>query len=385
MKTNSLHAAVRDERGIALPMAMIVLVSLTALSMALITLAQTEPTIAANLQQSAQARAHAESGVTRAVWALTNPTAPGGLVDTPADALTPYNGDTFFTVGTTGGFTVRVTAGASAQERTITSVGWTPNNSSTSNTHRKVQVTLSKPPGFLDPPCAVCVAGDLQVGGNATIDSRNAGCGGGLPPSTAVQSTGTTTRQGNASSIYGYGNNTKNEVTDYAQNTGSSSAFTYTQDELNQLKEMAKANGTYYQGAQSSIPTTGGVIFIDTVDGSNFTSSTPDSNAGSLTLSGNGTYTGIIVVAGAISLSGTVTINGLVYSMNDLTLGGNVTINGAIATENRKDTASTTVDSDVTGSVTVNFNCQNVRDGGGTVNLTQWTVKNGSWLETSGY
>ena len=382
LRTN-LRVAITDERGIALPMAMMVLVSLMALSLAFVALAQTEPTIAANHAQAAQARALAESGVSRAIWALSHPASTGGLVDTPANAVAPYNGGTFFSMGN-GGFTVQVTAGAASTERTITSVGWLPSNASTHNTHRKVQVTMQGPVRTLDPPCAVCVAGDVQVGGSATIDARNGGCGSSLPPTTAVQSSGSMTQQGNASSIYGYGNNTKNQITDYAQNTGTSSNFTYTQAELDQLKALAQANGTYYRGAVTSLPTTGGVIFVDTADGSNFTSSTSDANAGSLTLNGSGTYKGIIVVAGTISLTGTITINGLVYAMNDLNLGGNVTVNGGLATENRKDTNSTTVDSQATGNVTVNFNCQNVRDGGGSVSLSGWTVKSGTWLETSG-
>ena len=33
------------------------------------------------------------------------------------------------------------------------------------------------PVRFLDPPCALCVNGNIQVGGSALIDARNNGCG----------------------------------------------------------------------------------------------------------------------------------------------------------------------------------------------------------------
>jgi Tfp pilus assembly protein PilX len=61
----------RDERGVALPMAMIVLVLLTTLMVAFALLARTEPVIAHNQQRTSQALAHAEAGFERAVWALS--------------------------------------------------------------------------------------------------------------------------------------------------------------------------------------------------------------------------------------------------------------------------------------------------------------------------
>jgi hypothetical protein len=58
-----LRAVVRDERGIALVMALIVLVALTGLLLAFLTLGSVEPTIAANLSQTLQARYVAEAGI----------------------------------------------------------------------------------------------------------------------------------------------------------------------------------------------------------------------------------------------------------------------------------------------------------------------------------
>ena len=74
-----------NERGIAMPMALIVLMILTALMAAFAVLATSEPQIAANQEASAQARALAESGVSRVLWALnagqqSPPPASGALV-----------------------------------------------------------------------------------------------------------------------------------------------------------------------------------------------------------------------------------------------------------------------------------------------------------------
>jgi hypothetical protein len=385
MKTRALHTDRRlRERGVALPLAMMMLVSLMALMLAFAVLAQHEPTIAANHSHTQQALQMANSGVERALWALSNSADANGIPSSPTTAATPYNGSQYFTMNSNGGFTVQVTPGSTTSERTVTSVGWSPNNTAQNKAHRKVQVVALAPPPPLNPPCAICVAGSTQVGGNARVDSRNNGCDGGNPPAAAVQSSQTTTVQGSGD-VYGYGDNTKNqEGSDYVS-SASSSNFLYNQSNIDALKSIAKSSGTYYQGAVTSIPTSGGVIFIDTLDGTTFSSSTSDSNAGSLTLTGNSTYPGIIIVAGSISLAGNTTFNGLVYSLNDITVAGNVTVNGALVSENRKDTSSTNIDSSATGSTVVNYHCSNVATGGGTVTLpTNWLIKSQSYAEQSG-
>src|SRR5438128_10929069 len=62
---------IQDERGIAFPMAMIVMVILTSLMIAFAVLTTSESQIASSQMASAQARALAESGVERALWAMT--------------------------------------------------------------------------------------------------------------------------------------------------------------------------------------------------------------------------------------------------------------------------------------------------------------------------
>src|SRR5438874_1880903 len=83
-----LRAALTDQRGIALPLALIVMTLLTVLTLGFLGLTSTEPMITANLKRGEQALAHAEAGIERAIWALSNPT-----VDTagPNTKLTNLN------------------------------------------------------------------------------------------------------------------------------------------------------------------------------------------------------------------------------------------------------------------------------------------------------
>ncbi|PYM71993.1 MAG: hypothetical protein DME10_14190, partial [Candidatus Rokuibacteriota bacterium] len=60
----------RCQRGIALPMALMILMILSVLIAAFSMLAASEPVLATNQLQVAQARAVAESGLERAIWAL---------------------------------------------------------------------------------------------------------------------------------------------------------------------------------------------------------------------------------------------------------------------------------------------------------------------------
>src|SRR3989454_12348627 len=65
------HIVCKNERGLALPMAVLLLLVLTSLMLAFVSLAQTEPMIAKNHLLATQARAQAEAGFERAVWALS--------------------------------------------------------------------------------------------------------------------------------------------------------------------------------------------------------------------------------------------------------------------------------------------------------------------------
>src|SRR5919198_1678596 len=111
MRTFQANPRWRDQRGIALPMALIALMVLSSLIIAFAVLSQSEPTIAANQSQVAVARAMAESGMERAIWALTAGSGVSGGLDAPNNLVTaaaPYKGATLFTTGL-GGFTLQIT------------------------------------------------------------------------------------------------------------------------------------------------------------------------------------------------------------------------------------------------------------------------------------
>src|SRR5437870_6233906 len=131
---------IQDERGIAFPMAMIVMVILTSLMIAFAVLATSESQIASSQMASAQARALAESGLERALWGLTtgenNPGASGVLA-LDAGYLLPnpmppaYNGSQVVlndpVLGSPIGiFKVTVANGAIINEKVVTAIGYVP-------------------------------------------------------------------------------------------------------------------------------------------------------------------------------------------------------------------------------------------------------------------
>ena len=76
-----------SEDGIVLPMTLIIMCLITALTVAFLAFTSTEPAIASNQMMNAQARAIAESGVERAIWALTKGDAVPGAAGSLADPL----------------------------------------------------------------------------------------------------------------------------------------------------------------------------------------------------------------------------------------------------------------------------------------------------------
>src|SRR5262249_36772657 len=144
-------------------------------------LARTEPVIAHNQQRTSQALAHAEAGFERAVWALSQgviaPGTAGSLADPlPVPTPAPYDGAvaSFIASGVSGGYVVNVTAPDPVNfpnQRQITSTGWTPTNAAAdarTKSHRQIQGIVERLPAFdKDSPCALCVKGDVAVGGNA--------------------------------------------------------------------------------------------------------------------------------------------------------------------------------------------------------------------------
>ena len=386
-----------NERGVALPMALITLVLLTTLMLAFSVLAQTEPVIASNQLRVSQARSQAESGFEYAVWALgagNVTTPPAGTIANPMPSsppAAPFDGSVFKSNGTTGGFLVTVindtAIPADPDVRQITAIGWTPTNAVTdthTKAHRMIQAKVTGIPNIAGrAPCALCVKGELNVGGSASINGTNTdpNCGGNNKYGTYTE--GQTTTNGSPDITGGAGG--------IAQNQGSSTFnnFLFRNPTLDALKALAKRNGTYFgPGFSGTVDANGkavagtwtgslsfnsankvadGVVFIDTLDGQNLNSSGSDtSTLAYADIHGNpfrsGEFTGYLVVNGSLQISGNMVINGLVYAVNDFSYNGTGTgaINGLAVSANIRDTSATSIDSDSTGNSRVNFNCSNV-------------------------
>src|SRR6266571_5701586 len=166
----------RCERGIALPMAMITLMILSVLIIAFTMLAASEPVLAGNQLQVAQARAIAESGLERAIWALNNPADPDGIPNPLVTPAAPYDGSTAVPVVVNGAqigtFTVSVTNGATSNERNIVATAWgIAGSGSVLKAKQKITATVYQI-RFLDPPAALVVRGEISAGGNSNVDSR---------------------------------------------------------------------------------------------------------------------------------------------------------------------------------------------------------------------
>lgn len=410
MDIHNLRMHLQCQRGVALPVAMLSLLILSALMVAFSMMAASEPILANNQLQVAQARAIAESGVERAIWALnegvSNPTNPNALPSPLVTAGAPYDGSTTVPVminGTQAGvFTVAVTPGATSYERNIVATGWAPTNTGSSpKSKQKIQVTVARV-RFLDPPAALTVRGEINAGGHALIDSRaDMSCG----PKVGTYSEGATTVGGSAR-IYGAGNDVANEnVSDRAQNMADSTfvPYTYGNTELNALKALAKANGTYYQGtpppfnASNKMPN--GIIYVDTVSGCNIdaecgyspSNQTPTPDFASLTIHGNaaldadGIFKGVIIVAGSLAIDGNFQMHGFVYVQNDFTYQGTGTgqIVGAVMSQNVRDTSATSIDTDTGGNSTIVWDCGYAKSGGGQLPQT-FTIEPGTYKEISG-
>ena len=421
MKIQRGISRLSNQRGVALPMAILALLMLSALVIGFSVLSATEPTIANNQLMVAQARAVAEAGVEQAIWALNNPAAgiPTPIARADGAAAAPYDGTQLVPVFNgginIGGFMVTVTGptqpplppnGLGVAERRITSVGWVPNATPT-NPHQKITVTVWNPQLLLpDPPAALSVRGELEVGGTSIVDSTlDTSCG----KKVGTLTTGKTELKDAATTVWGAtdNNTVPNQVTD-ANNgpipanagdvvknlaTSSFDKFILTDSDINALRAYAKANGTYLQGsvtynAGNKIPN--GLVFVDTVSGSNITQegitpATLSSDFGSVRIDGNpaadpsGIFSGWLFVNGSLSVNGAFVAHGMLYAQNDIVYHGIGTgrVEGAMMSRNIRDLSSTSIDSDLLGNAKIVYNCAYARTGGGINPINRWTMETG--------
>jgi len=387
-----------NDKGMALPVAMLVMAVLVALIVSFLVLASSEPLIAHNQLAGAQARALAEAGVERALWALTkgdtDPTFAGALAPANTNpAPAPYNGATFVQVDNLGRFSVTVADGSLANEKVVTAVGWVPSNANPVAV-KKIQVRAIRIKR-IDPPCAICAGGEsppgtnaeIRVGGAATVNGSTASgasyCAG-VTPTSAIMAQGDVTLNGSPNLAAPAGGSTT------APNTPASTfaSFLLGDAEMAYLKGLAKTNGTYYQGDTTftSAPKDG-IVFIDTPSGNPLTSTSPSSDVITLDIHGNWStgFNGWIIVAGSASIQGSISITGLVYAQNDVSLNGTGAgaIRGAVISTNRRDTSSTNIDSTDVGQAPLTYDCGAIRTGGGSI-PQGWTMRPGTFVEQQG-
>lgn len=392
MRTDTLLARLRSERGIALPTALIALVLLTTLLIAFAVLSKSEPTIASNQARAAQARALAEAGAERALWALTSTVIPNPIAGSVATA--PYDGSQYLALGTLGGFFVTVKPNPTASNQTLVdAVGYVPTYSTTALgvAHKHVHLVLTTIK-WLNPPSALAVAGNLAVSGAATVDgSLDTSCGN----KAGTVTTGTVTTSGSPT-IAGITPSPGNSVQDVPSSVFN--PYLFANSDIDMLRSLAKANGTYFTGNQtfnSSNPwPTSGIVFVDTTTGTDISCTAPgpgqvctpgSSSIPTVTISGSGTMpvlNGWLIVNGSISWSGNATVNGMVYSVNDISMTGTLNVSGAVISANIINTSSTSIDSSTGGHANITYNCSNAKTGGGTI-PTGWFVKQGSYREVS--
>ncbi len=386
MVVSRLLSPFRDTQGVALVTALIALMLLSSLLVAFAVLATSEPTIASNQSRAAQARTLAESGVEQAIWALGSATVNTGAA--------PYDGSAFVAMGSAGGFFLTVTNGAAPNEKIVDAVGWYPTYSAAAaekNARRHVHASLAHVK-WLNPPAALTVEGDVHTTGSAVTISAAAdtSCGNkdGAMTSGTITSSGSPTFVGGGTA----------PATQQNVPTSTVDQYMFTNSDLDMLKSIAKANGSYFQGTQtfnSSNPwPTSGIVFIDTVPGTNLTCTAPGpgqtctpstSNLASVSISGAGgmaPLNGWLIVNGSITWSGNATVNGMVYAVNDLSMSGTPTVNGAVISKNLIDTTASSIDSTFAGTPTISYNCANAKTGGGSI-PTGWFVKQGSYRELS--
>lgn len=382
-----------DERGAALPLAAITLALLASLLISLALMSATEPIIASNQLLSAQAHALAEAGIERALWAVQRPEAPDGLPHPlPSSVPTPYDGSRLIALAVggnaAGGFRLTVGPGAAPNERQVLSVGWAPTDAAGDprpKGQRRLSATLwrVRVPAEIA-PCALCAVGDVALDDAVTVEAgSDLRCGGKL----GAWSSGAARLAPGAQILGPDGNSVPNEPGDYQerQPAETANAWTFDAADLLALKRLARARGTYYQGAvvfDSSNPAPEGLVFVDTPTGGAVTSATPADQMARVELRG-GAFKGWLVVAGALEVSGDARIRGLAYALDGFAYRGGAPggIEGqVVASGVRGGGVSFTRTG---GGSALSFDCAAARDGDGTV-PPGWRVKAGSYRDLPG-
>lgn len=330
-----------DQRGVALPVALLALLLLAVVLLALAAISATEPAIAANHLRATQARALAESGYERALWALSRGVGDPACEECLAAPLAapvpaPYDGSALVPLGVTGGFVVVVAPGATPDQRRIRAEGWAPTNDPDDprvRAHRVVEAVVERLPDLaLAAPCAVCAGGPADLEGPVTVDAAgDTSCG----RKAGLLATGTATVEGGARVLGADGDLVPNGPDDIAEEAPASrlDGIALGASALERLRELARRHGAYYgpgtAGWDGSVtfdamrPLASGVVFVDTLAGTDLTASSAPGDAARVTIRpgglGDREFSGWLVVNGALTIEGEARIRGVVWAARDLT------------------------------------------------------------------
>jgi hypothetical protein len=393
------HLALRPsrtqgQRGAVLPLAMVSLLVLSAVLLGLSLLSGQEPLVAKNHTMMAQAQALAEAGLDRALWALSTPEAPDGIPWTTPAAPAPYDGSQMIGVAVDGaalgGFRVTV-SGAGDRQRQILSVGLVPGDSGPLGRARQEISATAVRLRFPSPPAGITVRGDLQIGSGVTVDASEDGtCGN----RAGTWSTGTTSLSG-GSQVRGRGGDptVPNGETDAQQHqaVGAFDERAFDASELNALKALARARGTYYRGAVSfdaARPMPDGLIFVDTVSGQPIAPTTPESDLATVSVSDgaatrpSGVIRGWTIVNGTLSVAGAVTLEGFAFAADRFSQTGAARVLGTVMAGHVRSTAPSIIDARPPAGPALSWNCEAGRTGGGVIQA-RWIIKPGTYREAA--
>jgi len=432
----SYRSVLIDQRGIALPLALILLTLLMSLTLAFLTMGGTEPTIAANLKSGEMALAAAEAGIERVIWALSNPTVDTAGANTKLTDLTAipaaYQGQTLFALDGSRAFTASITtspAPCSATQPCITAHGYVARNGVTLPAtlgglatadiagHRVVRLQVSAGSGNtvggaaagqsgsdVKLPGALSVAGTVQLSGNALVDGNDlasgtpnncaAKAGVTIRDKTMSNGTDTTNTIGVSGSASTVGAPAQQSVAGN-QNTSTFQKYLLTDTQLAALKSLAQSHGTYVKPTSNSqfiLTLTDGLTFVDTVNGQPLGSPADPSLMASVKITG-ANNSGWLIVMGDLRIDGNVTYNGLIYADNTFTYHGTGTggVYGAVVSANAVDAVASVVDTADNGNSKVYYDCNKVANGGGSfaptvqngLNRVIVSIVPGSWREIS--
>jgi hypothetical protein len=432
MSAERVRAVLVDQRGMAVPLALIVLILLTSLTVAFLAMSSTEPLIAANLRGGEQALALAEGGLERAIWGLANPGVAAGLANPlPAQIPAPYNGQELVALGgTSRAYTITVAAGAGPTDRTLTARGYVVRNGVTVPsqladladsdiaTRRTLQlkvtaVKVGGPPIDQKLPGALTVAGTVTLSGNSLADGNNQSAD---TPNNCTAKVGVTIRDQtkkpddqcggsppcwttNSTTVSGSGSivgTPEQQTISGDQYTSDFKNYLFTDAQLAALKALAQSGqGTYVKptsNAQLTLTLTDGLTFVDTVNGQDL-GNPPDALKMADVKITTASNNGWLIVMGDIEIDGNFTYNGFIYTHNRFSYRGTGTggVYGGVVSANAVDAVASVVDGAETGNAKIYYDCNKVANGGGAfspdlvnnLNNSIVTVVSGTWQELS--